>query len=209
MIKILSIDDHFVFGIGLKQAISAYSDQFEVSFESDPIKAMSYLMTKPDVDLIIIDLNMPGIDGLSMIKNINEIQLFIPVAVMSAAQDLHLYSEALSLGAMGIIPKTSTPEEIIDAIQTLYRGETYIPANYAASLRLMTKFSKENTDSMLSKRQLEILNLVRNGLSNKDIASALFISELTVKSHLRATFKILQVKNRTECVKKAEEHDMI
>ena len=122
----------------------------------------------------------------------------------SAKEDLTILAEAFSLGALGFLPKSLTITEIISALKQVEKGEMFIPAHIARGMNTMSKHAIENTQSSLSERQIEILKMVQAGLSNAGIASVLYISEATVKSHLQRVFKILGAKNRMDSVRKAE-----
>ena len=202
--KILSVDDHPLFGHGLKESITATRPDFEVMSIQDPQEALVYAKTHTDLDLLILDLTMPQMDGISLMRALIARDIYVPVVIMSASEELLVLQQALALGAVGILSKLWTVQKLIDSLEKISRGETVIPNNIATALSKMSKFAEENTQSILSKRQLEILKMVQAGLSNHGIASVLYISELTVKSHLQTIFRILGAKNRVDSVRKAE-----
>lgn len=203
--KILSLDDHPLFSSGLKEALSNYHPIFEIKTTLRAKDALDYLQENSDVDLVILDLSMPDMDGISFIKALSARQIFIPVVIMSAKEDLTVLQEAFSLGALGFLPKTWSVQELADALIKIQNGAVVIPDHIARALKRMPKNPTEHSQSLLGARQLEILELVRKGLSNQGIASVLYLSEATVKSHLQATFKILGAKSRIDCVCRAEQ----
>lgn len=204
MIEIVSLDDHPLFSCGLEQCLHAYMSEFHVTGFSQPKEALEYLKQTPNIDLLMLDITMPSIDGISFMHAMHNHAITTPVMIMSATDNLSLYQEALQLGAIGIIPKNLLANEIVEFIQQAISGNIVIPEPTKRALSQLSKFAPQTTDTILSKRQLEILKMVQAGLSNKDIAEVLFISEVTVKSHLQRIFKILGAKNRLESVRKAE-----
>lgn len=202
--KIVSLDDHPIFGHGLQEALVANNPDFQVTSLSKIQNTLTYLKDTPDVDILILDLTMPEMDGIMFMHAMEARSIVVPVVIMSAQSDMSLFQEALNTGAMGILPKTSSLEEIENTLRRVYEGEVLVPDSIANSLKTISKHAHDNTESILSKRQLEILKMVQAGLSNQGIACVLFISELTVKSHLQSIFKILGAKNRIDCVRKAE-----
>ena len=202
--KIVSLDDHPIFGHGLQQALINSNPNLEVVSLSHVQQALSYLKQTPDVDILILDLTMPEMDGIMFMHAMEARSILVPVVIMTAQTDIGLFQQALSAGAMGILPKTSSLDEIHQTLQRVQQGTLSIPDHIAVGLQNISKHAQDDTESILSKRQLEILKMVQAGLSNQGIASVLFISELTVKSHLQTIFKILGAKNRIDCVRKAE-----
>ncbi len=202
--KILSLDDHPIFSQGLKESLSATSVGFEVTSALNTKQALDYLQTNIDFDLLILDLSMPDMDGISFIKSLISRHIYIPIVIMSAKEDLVTLSECFKLGVLGFLPKTWTVSQLSTALTKIGNGEIIVPEHIANSLAIMSKNSLENTQSSLSERQLEILKMVQAGLTNAGISTVLYISEATVKSHLQRVFKILGAKNRMDSVRKAE-----
>lgn len=202
--NIVSLDDHPIFGLGLQQALMANNPDFRVHCLSKVQETLAYLKKTPDVDVLILDLTMPEMDGIMFMRAMEARSILVPVVIMTAQTDMSLFQQALNTGAMGIIPKTASLDEIQHILRQVHQGQVMIPDNIAESLMAMSKHAQDNTESVLSRRQLEILKMVQAGLSNQGIASVLFISELTVKSHLQSIFRILGAKNRIDCVRKAE-----
>lgn len=202
--KILSLDDHPIFSQGLKESLSAHNVGFEVTSTLNTKQALEYLQANIDFDLLILDLSMPDMDGISFIKSLISRNIHVPIVIMSAKEDLVTLSECFKLGVLGFLPKTWTISQLSTALTKIANGEIIIPEHIANSLAIMSKNSLENTQSSLSERQLEILKMVQAGLTNAGISSVLYISEATVKSHLQRIFKILGAKNRIDSVRKAE-----
>ena len=202
--KILSLDDHPIFSQGLKESLSSHNVGFEVTSALSTKQALEYLRANIDFDLLILDLSMPDMNGISFIKSLISRNINIPIVIMSAKEDLVTLSECFKLGVLGFLPKTWTINQLSTALTKIDNGEIVVPEHIANSLAIMSKNSLENTQSSLSERQLEILKMVQAGLTNAGIASVLYISEATVKSHLQRVFRILGAKNRMDSVRKAE-----
>lgn len=201
--KILNLDDHPLFSSGLKASLLSSEHSFDVVLMEDANGALAYLSQYRDVDLIVLDLAMPNMDGISFMRALLNRDIYVPVAIMSASENIQQLKQAFDLGALGFLPKSLLPAELINALLTIYQGNTFIQPKLKAALNNVTKFAEENTQTVLSNRQLEILTMVQQGYSNQDIANILFISETTVKSHLHSIFKIIGAKNRLDCVQKA------
>lgn len=207
--KILNLDDHPLFSSGLKASLLSSEYDFEVVSINDANSALNYLSSYDDVDLIVLDLVMPNMDGISFMRALLNRDILTPVAIMSANENVQQIKLAFELGALGFLPKSLLPEELISALLTLREGNTFVPPKLRAALNNLTKFAEENTQTVLSNRQLEILTMVQRGLSNQSIADVLFISETTVKSHLQSIFRIIGAKNRVGCVQKALELNIL
>ncbi|MFC3093438.1 DNA-binding response regulator [Alteromonas sediminis] len=207
-IRILSIDDHPIFTNGLSVALQTKMREIEVQAIAEPLAALKKIQ-KESFDLLILDFCMPGLDGISFLRAMDARALVVPVILMTANNDLAIFEQALSLGVVGIISKNANIEEVVMAIDNVMRGEIYISSNLKERLNQVGKFSLDNTQTVLTERQLEILNMVKRGLTNEQIGNVLFISERTVKSHLQTIFKILNVKNRVSCVQKCSDMGLL
>lgn len=207
--KILSLDDHPLFSMGLKASLATQSINFEITTVNNSREALEFLLVNHDVDLLVLDLSMPEINGISFMRAMNARDIDTPVVIMSANEDLSMISEALSLGALGFISKSSSAEDLMNAFYSIESGDVFLPENIKTGLSTISKRSAKNTQTVLSKRQLEILKMVQAGLSNNAISEVLYISLATVKSHMQTIFKILGAKNRVDGVRKAEHLNII
>lgn len=204
MIKIVSIDDHPMFSYGLKECLQSKNENYSIKNFSIAKSALLYLSENEDIDLILLDLTMPEINGIDFLQALSSRKIDTPVVILTAHEDINLLQKALSYGASGIILKNQHISMISQQVGLAIEGTKVIPDKIKAGINNISKFSNENTQTLLSKRQYEILKMVQAGLTNSGIASVLYISELTVKSHLQTIFKILGAKNRVDCVRKAE-----
>lgn len=209
-IKILLVDDHPMFLDGLDLVLT--QQNIEVVTAENATQALAEVDKEKKFSVIFVDLQMPGLDGYALITALRERQIFTPVIVMSASEETDSISRALELGALGYLPKSIQSDKIADAIQRVLMGEVYVAPELdftdAADKRSI-KNRKKTVSKKMSARQLDILGLTAEGYSNKEIALAVNVAEVTVKYHLHAIFKALQVSNRTACVKRAKELGII
>lgn len=201
--KILHIDDHPLFSEGLKAVLSQSmtTHQFltalnaEIAFE---------VIQQDQPDLILLDLAMPDINGLEFIQHMIQKKLTIPVAIISANEDIVLIKQALALGAVGFLPKEWDQERLANAISTIEKGEIVIPEHIRTAMNTINTHHKNIAEQLsVSKRQLEVLELMAQGLSNKQISDVLFIGENTVKTHIKGLFSAFSSKNRVDCINSA------
>jgi DNA-binding NarL/FixJ family response regulator len=194
-------DDHPIVRAALKAALFGLGDGTRFVEASDAASALAMVERQPDIDLLLMDLHMPGADGTATVRAIRERMPQLPVAVVSADEDTATVSELLRMGVCGFIPKSDSASVIVSAVRLILAGGTYVPP------RLVDAASAQRLDYVangarlgLTARQLDVLRLLGQGLSNKLIARELGITEGTVKVHLLAVFRALNVRNRTAAV---------
>lgn len=204
--KILLADDHPLFREGVKPVLEKLDDQTLIYEAYDFASAFAVAESTADLDLVLLDLNMPGIDGKS---HITAIQLFraahpsLPVVVMSAAENPVEIQALLGNGVLGYITKASPPDLIRGALQLVLAGGIYIPPelNFSNMANLDGRRSgRKSQPQSLSSRQIEVLRALSKGYTNRQIAEELQISEGTTKVHLAAIFRLLDVNTRTEAI---------
>jgi DNA-binding NarL/FixJ family response regulator len=214
--KILLVDDHALLREALRGALKELESEAAIYEASDSRETMQFVEQHPDLDLILLDLNLPDRDGFSVLAELRKRYPTVSVVVISALQDRDNVMRALDLGALGFIPKSATRKVILGALQLVFSGGIYIPpqailppapAALAAASRAdspdATAALKPGTspaDLSLTERQLDVLALMMRGKSNKAICRALNLAEPTVKNHVRAILKALKATNRTEAV---------
>ena len=211
---ILVADDHALVRGGLAQLVKLVEENVEVVETNDYKQTLELLSQDQVVDLLLLDLLMPGMNGVEGISNICKKWPEIPVIVVSAKEDIGTIRSALAAGAMGYIPKTSSPEVMMSAIKLVISGGVYIPPHVLGAGTLSEDRLQEQNIAvspeenfkvgygMLTERQLEVLDLMAFGKSNKEIANDLGLTTGTVKMHSSRIFKTLNVQNRTEAVMK-------
>jgi DNA-binding NarL/FixJ family response regulator len=201
-IRVLVADDHVTVLEGLVAIIDRQSDMSIVAQASNGRDAVEqWRKVRPDVALL--DLRMPVMDGVTVIEEIRREHsnaLFIVLTTFDTDVDI---SRAIKAGARGYLLKDSPREELLACVRQVNAGETRIPA------ALIAKLAASLSSEALTGRELEVLSLLAQGKSNKEIATKLFISETTVKSHLRSIFTKLKVLSRTEAVAAASRRGLI
>jgi DNA-binding NarL/FixJ family response regulator len=177
-------------------------------------ETMQFVEQHPDVDLILLDLNLPDRDGFAVLADLRKYYSAIAVVVISAHQDRDNVVRALDLGAVGFIPKSTTRKVILSALELVFSGGIYIPPQalsrservpaipepIAPAGAQAARSAASPADLGLTERQVDVLALMMRGKSNKAICRVLNLAEPTVKNHVRAILKALKVTNRTEAV---------
>jgi DNA-binding NarL/FixJ family response regulator len=209
--KILVVDDHALIREALRGLFMELQPDATVLEASDCDSTLRLIEQNADLDLVVIDLNLPDRDGFSLIAELRRRHPLLPIVVLSALDDPANVMKALDLGALGFIPKNGRREIMLSALQMVLAGGMYIPPE-ALSRRepvpLPSALSRPAAhrrvtfpdDLHLSERQAEVLTLMMRGKSNKEICRALSLAEPTVKYHVTAILKALKATNRTEAV---------
>ncbi len=191
---ILIVDDHDLFRQGVARSLLDRMGDLTVS-EADCLKAAVRVIHEEHrgLDLVLLDHSLPDGEGLSLVKKLQTTHPLLPVAMLSAYEDYVLMRAAMDAGAVGFIPKSTPPTVLLGAVQLLLSGGVYIPPNlYQMSLQAETA----TASLTLTGRQEEVLQLLRCGHSNKEIAWRLNIAEATVKAHVTAILKYCGVSSR-------------
>ena len=202
-LKVLIADDHRLMLHAVRLAL-AESDDIEIVGEADSGTKVLPLVGQTDPDIVLLDVRMPGMDGLTVLERLRERHPKVRVAMLSAVDDATVVRAALSRGASAFIVKHIDPRDLAAAVRQAIEGAVFQP------LGLLESQSNGNgNDADLSKRELTILQALQSGLSNKQIAKELFLAEQTVKFHLTNIYRKLGVNNRTEAVRYAYEHGLV
>ena len=203
--KVLIIDDHALFREGLRYLLRSMTDELEY-LESENLSRLSDLAREhPHLDLILLDLNISGADGLTSLADIQQFWQNTPVVVVTASERQSDIDRALAAGAASFIPKTVSSDVMISALTQVAKGETYVPD----SARIETSGPPSYKRATMTDRQMDILRLLAVGKTNRQIGSQLDIAENTVRVNLSAIFKNLGVKTRTEAVFLAVRNGMV
>jgi two-component system NarL family response regulator len=201
-IRVLIADDHITVLEGLASIISRQSDMTVLAQASDGAEVVG-LWQKHHPDVTLVDLRMPTLDGVGAIEAIRRQDPSARLIVLTTFDTDTDLLNAVKAGAKGYLLKDSGREELLDCIRTVHRGETCLPASLVQ--KLATFLHREP----LTAREAEVLQLLADGKSNKEIGTALSISEATVKSHLGSIFKKLDVLSRTEAIATANKRGLI
>jgi DNA-binding NarL/FixJ family response regulator len=210
-LKILVVDDHALIRTALRSVLGELDRNVTVLEAGDCHGAFELIERQPDLDLVLLDLNLPGTHGLAALEALRARYAALPVVVLSSANDRASVVQALEGGAMGYIPKLSSNEVLVNALRLVLSGGIYIPPEILARLDPGAARSETGTvsgarlprtpaDLGLSGRQTQILKLLLEGKSNKLICRELDIAESTVKNHVTLVLKALNVTTRTQAV---------
>jgi len=209
IIRILIAEDHAMIREGLKQLLEMEPDLKVVAVAADGRQAVdAYASMRPDV--VLMDVNMPRMNGLEAIREIREKDAEARVLMLTIHQDREYLFKALELGAMGYVLKDAESRVLVEAIRTIHAGQTYIHSSMARELITEFKRIKSGDDNpnQLSDRERDVLKLLAKGLVNREIANQLFISEKTVKNHISNIFRKLDVQDRTQAAVYALKHHL-
>lgn len=199
--KVLLADDHALFREGVRLVLESLVDApLEVIEASDFIQALAVIRNDGTVEIGLVDLDMPGMDGFSGIEALKRACPALHLVVVSASEDPHDVRRALDAGAQGYIAKSSPSSAMIDGIRSVLSGEIYLSPKFAltADGHVPSGGECEQFKQVLTPRQRDVLAMLRQGKSNKEIARDLDLAEITVKLHVTAILRALGVENRTQ-----------
>ncbi len=206
--NIIIADDHPLFRAALQAALKQALDDPEIH-EAGSISALQNILEQiPSPDLILLDLHMPGAQGLSGLIFLRGQYPEVPVVVISASEELQIIQRTLQHGANGFIPKSSPLNILKEAVVKVLEGETWLPASIAGLPANRIVLDIEEKLASLTPQQFRVLGMISEGLLNKQIAYDLEVSEATVKAHVTAIFKKLGVRSRTQAVIALQELDI-
>ena len=210
-INVLIADDHPLVRQGLKQILEMEKDISIVAQASNGVEAVRMCKEKKP-DVILMDINMPGNEELQAIKELKEQQENYKIVVLTIYQEKEYLFKTLQIGVEGYLLKDTEPVVLIEAIRDVHAGMTYVPHNMTRDLvsefnRITSQEKNKSSDSLLTTREIEVLQLIAEGMINKEIAQNLFISEKTVKNHVSNIFKKLKVSDRTQAAIYAYKHN--
>ncbi len=207
--KLLIVDDHTLFADGLSLILQTSKNQIVSVVANSATQILNDTEKLVQYDLVLIDLHMPSLDGFSFLSAIRSQNLAVNVAVISGTESKMEIERALLLGANGFIPKDSPSNEMIHAVNQLLGGNRYLPAAWLGQIDFIVGDSSSNLPAVMTDRQRQVLELMQEGLQNKQIALVLGLSVSAVKGHIEKLFKLLSVNNRTACVRTAREREII
>jgi DNA-binding NarL/FixJ family response regulator len=199
---VIVADDHPLFRAAIKEALEA--DQGQTTFlEANSFESLQELVDKKkEVDLVLLDLHMPGVSGFAGLIYLCKRYPSVPVVIISANEDPVVIQRALEHGAAGFIPKSSSIDTITDAIAAVLMGEIWSPDTTASNLpgKNISEMELAERMAQLTPQQFKVLMMMSQGLLNKQIAYKLEVSEATIKAHVSAIMSKLGVNNRTQAV---------
>lgn len=210
-IKVLLVDDHALFRDGMRYVLQQLADEVEILDTGNFNEALQLVQDNPDIDLALLDLNMPDSEGVPSLQHFHQRFPDIPLVVVSGSEQRDDIEDVMNLGAMGFISKMSASKVMLSALQMVLDGGVYVPpqllqhavAKLDAGQALSDKRSQRANKYGLTPRQSEVLQLMGAGLSNKDISRQLDLAEGTVKIHIAAIYQALHVGSRLDAVTSA------
>ncbi len=207
-IRVVMADDEPAYRNALQKTLTLMPDCDLIAVCKDGQEALEACLADPP-DVLLTDINMPRMDGVECIRRLLKQEKGIQVVILTVNEEDEIIFDAFRAGALGYLLKTSTPQDVIEAIRLADRGEAKVTPKVAAKVIEDFRRVREDDDTddtelfVLSDREAEILDLIAKGLRNKEIANKLCIAEKTVKNHVSNILKALQVNSRTEAAMKA------
>jgi len=209
-IKVLMVDDHALFRDGMRYVLQQLADEVEVIDCGNFIDGMTQAANYLDIDLALLDLHMPGSDGVKSIQTFHASNPTIPLVVVSGSDQREDIEKVMEYGAMGFISKMSSSKIMLGALRMVMDGGIYLPPQLlqqAMATLDQGGVSDKRTDRLnkngLTTRQMQTLQLLAEGLSNKEISLRMNLAEGTVKIHTAAVYQALRVNSRLEAVSAA------
>lgn len=220
--KILLVDDHALFREGLRYVLQQIPEVDDVVEGENYYDALMFGERFPELELALLDLQMPGSEGPSSIRFFHHRFPYIPVMVISAEDSRSVIQRVLNAGALGYVCKTASAPLLINAVKQVLAGDIYVPAEMSSALPLSLNEDAPGALAMaqdrrrrytneygLTARQMDVLKCIARGLSNREISESMGLAEGTVKIHISGVFHALRVKSRFEAVRIAEQMGLI
>jgi DNA-binding NarL/FixJ family response regulator len=201
MLKLFVVEDHALVREGLMQALQALAgdgEPIEVRGAASAEEALALLGEDADVDLILLDVMLPGTGGLALLGALRKRHPDVPVLMLSALDDAETVRRAMRQGAVGFVPKASSTDTLLGAVRQVLAGDHYLPPQFAEAPppvrgNIQARFR-------LTAAQMRVLELLVEGKTNREIGEVIGVTEGTVKIHVSAIFKALGVSNRSQAL---------
>ena len=210
MSTFLIADDHPLFREALQAALNPFFDGMKI-IESDSLSStLKAIKNHPEIDLILLDLNMPGSDNYYGLTSVIDKAANTPIIVVTASDNEESVNIVMHFGARGYIPKTFNSRKMAHAIMTVLDGGKFIPEKYIDKIGVNVPDLMTSIEHVkgLTPKQLRVLRCLKEGKMNKQIAEELFVTEATVKAHISAIFKKFNVSSRTQVVLLVDKIDL-
>jgi two-component system invasion response regulator UvrY len=209
MIKILIADDHAVVRRGLRQIVEETPDMAIAGEAANATELFQRLQEHP-LDLLILDITMPGRSGLDLLQDIRQLHPRLPILVLSMHAEEQFAARVLQAGAAGYLPKESAPEELVQAIQKIHSGQTYIrPSQADKLLRLLKAGSNRPPHETLSQREFEVFRRLASGQTVGQIASELHLSVKTVSTYRKRTLEKMSLPTNAALTRYALQNQLL
>ena len=215
--KILLVDDHNLFREGMRYVLQQLQADIEIFEASNFLDALKQADLHPELDLTLMDLNMPGSEGAVSVKFFHQRYPQIPLVIISGEEDRHMMEKVMGSGAMGFVCKSSTAPVMLSALHLVLAGGVYVPPQLLQHDDSAQPHEPERRDKRslntneygLTARQMQVLKYIAEGMSNKGIAREINLAEGTVKIHVAALYQTLRVNSRMEAVRVASKLGLI
>ena len=210
MIKVLLADDHSIVRAGLRRIVEESGDM-QVVAEADDGRAAIEKVEKTKPDVAVIDISMPGLDGLEVISQLQTRHPQLPILVLTMHEEGQYVVRAIQAGAMGYLTKQSAPEQLVNAIHKVHDGQRYLTDDAAEALALRVARGSDGQSSLdsLSMREMQVLRRLAMGQTNREIARAYHISIKTVDTYRARLLKKLGLRNNAELSRFAMQNKLI
>ena len=208
MINLIIADDHDLFRFGLSELLKKHSDINVVKTVSDGQELIKSLENIKEIDVILLDISMPNMDGFEVLKKMNSTDSRTKPIIISMHNEGNYIAKCAKEGAYGYLIKNADEEELLLSIRTVAKGKKYFGPEISEK---MVNFMSENRVSanQLSNKENEVLQLISKGMTTKEIAVKLFVSSRTIETHRANILKKLEVKNTAALIKKATEQKIL
>jgi DNA-binding NarL/FixJ family response regulator len=202
MLKILVVDDHALVREGLCQVLKGLDEQVEILQAADCTEAFRLADQHPDLDLVLLDFHLPDMNGLEALGVLAQSHPELPVVILSGSYNLQIVRKVMKSGAAGFIAKSGVSTELLFALRQVLAGEVYYPTDLLNSLTAPSQGQAQDElpSFPLTTRQEEVLQLLMDGLANKEISRMLNLSAETTKNHVTAVLRHFGVKTRVQAV---------
>jgi DNA-binding NarL/FixJ family response regulator len=204
--RVLLVDDHAILLDGVRSLLQ-HEEDLEIVGQAESAEQALEFLKQNDIDILISDFNMPGMDGLSLVNTVRRIQPAVKTIVLSMHDETHLVKEILKAGVNGYVLKKDTHKELLKAIQEVKAGRVYLSSD--VNKMLITNLQNPDEGRLLTDREREILKLIAREYSNKKIAEELFISERTVETHRKNIFRKTATNSLVGLIKFAYANNLI
>jgi two-component system, NarL family, invasion response regulator UvrY len=209
MIKILIVDDHAIVREGLNRIIQAEKDMHVAGMAKDGTEVIR-LMLDNEIDVIVLDISMPGKSGLDLIKDLKQVQPLVKILMLSMYPEERFAMRSIKAGASGYLTKEMAPEEIVTAIRTIYSGRKYITSALADMIAdELQNPSEKVPHELLSDREFEVLCMLAVGKPVVEIALTLSLSESTVSTYRMRILQKMNLKNNSDLIHYGIEHGLV